>query len=89
MTVSTKGYQILFGVIPGSTAEMFVMNLKVFHAAADLTWPTVSTQHLASQLLIGLGIEAQPRILRQYPGQDAFAVAWDKNSCFISSGRNL
>ncbi len=36
MTVSTKGYQILFGVIPGSTAEMFVMNLKVFHAARRL-----------------------------------------------------
>ena len=59
----TKSYQILFGVIPGLTAKMFVMNLKVFYAAADLTSSTIPTQHLSPQLLVGLGIEAQPRIL--------------------------
>jgi|SRR5712692_3102842 len=88
MTVGTKRYKVLFRVIPGLTAKLFVMNLKALHAAADLTSPAISTQHLPSQLFVQLGIETQARVLSWNPVQDAFSIC-ATNACLCSPGRNL
>jgi hypothetical protein len=90
MTVGTKCYKVLFGVIPDSTAKLFVMNLKVFHPAADLTSPAISTQHLPSQPFVGFGIEPKTGALGLKPIHEAaFSVTCFRNTCRCSPGRNL
>jgi hypothetical protein len=39
---STKGDQVLLGIITGLTAELLVVNLKIGHSAARLASPTVA-----------------------------------------------
>jgi hypothetical protein len=42
MTDSTKGNQVLLGIIAGLTAEFLVVNLKIRHGAAGLASPTIT-----------------------------------------------
>jgi len=42
MTDSTKGNQVLLGIIAGLTAEFLVVNLKIPHGAAGLASPAVT-----------------------------------------------
>jgi hypothetical protein len=42
MTNSTKGDQVLLGVITGMAAELLVVNLKIRHGSATLASPTVT-----------------------------------------------
>jgi hypothetical protein len=39
---STKGDQVLLGIIAGLTAEFLVVNLKIRHSAARLASPPVA-----------------------------------------------
>ena len=52
MTISTECYEVSFGVIPPPTVKFLVMNLKLVHAAAILTFPSVSLKDLWAQLLV-------------------------------------
>ena len=44
----TKRNQILLRIVAGLTAELFVMDFKIRHCAAQLASPSVATQHLIS-----------------------------------------
>ena len=49
--------QVLFGVVPETTAEFLVVDFQVGHCAAGLTSPAVAPQHLPAQILVGHGIK--------------------------------
>jgi hypothetical protein len=49
---SAKGDQIFFAIVAGVTPELFVMNLQVGHASAELASPAVAAQHLLMELLV-------------------------------------
>jgi hypothetical protein len=50
--------QIQLGIIAGAAAELLVVNFQIRHRAARLTAPTITTQYLLAELLIGQGIQA-------------------------------
>jgi hypothetical protein len=58
VTVSTKGDQILFGVIPTATAENFVVDLEVVEATTSLAPPSVALQHSQPNTLVRFVIES-------------------------------
>jgi hypothetical protein len=43
---SAKCYQIVLGIVAGVAAELFVVDLKIRHRAAQLTSPAITTQDL-------------------------------------------
>jgi hypothetical protein len=46
MARGAEGDQVLFGILAGVTAELFVMDFEIRHCAARLTAPAIATQHL-------------------------------------------
>jgi hypothetical protein len=52
VTFGTKGNQVLFGIVAGLATKLDVMYFQPLHAAAGLTAPTVSLQHLDVQLAV-------------------------------------
>jgi hypothetical protein len=69
--------------------ELFVVNLKVAHRAAELTPPTVATQHLTAKLFVQCGIESPASTFRPHGSHSTFWVRFCRNVCFASPGRNL
>ena len=59
MTGRTQSDQVILGIVPGSVAELFMMNLKIRKAAAALTSPSIPLQHFSTELLVGFGREPQ------------------------------
>jgi hypothetical protein len=51
MTPSAQCDQVSLGVVPGMTAQLFVMDFKVALLATQLTPPSISTKHLLPQLI--------------------------------------
>ena len=60
----TERDQVLFSVMAGVAAKLFVMNFKVRHRAAGLTTPAIATQYLLSQPLVRHRIQSQAHRLR-------------------------
>ncbi len=69
MTVRAQRNQILFGVIPQSTARAEVMDLKILCGAAVLAAPSIAREHLAGELAVRLGFKPQSRPLPFEPVQ--------------------
>jgi len=44
--------QVLFRIVPGMAAKLFVVNLQIRHRAARLTPPTITAQYLLLKTLI-------------------------------------
>jgi len=42
VTVAAQGYQVLFGILAGVTAEFFVVDFKIRDRAARLASPAIS-----------------------------------------------
>jgi hypothetical protein len=61
MAVRAERDQVLFGVVAGMAAKLFVVNFKVGHRATRLTPPAIATQHLLSQTLVRNRIQPQAR----------------------------
>jgi hypothetical protein len=57
MTIHTKSHQVLCHVIAQSAPRLNVMDLKILHAPAPLTSPSVSLQDLAAELAISFRIK--------------------------------
>jgi hypothetical protein len=47
--------QVLFGIVAGMAAKLFVVDFQVRHRAARLTPPAVATQDLLPQSFVGHG----------------------------------
>ena len=52
--------QVLFAIIAGVAAKLFVMDLQVRHRAARLTPPGIATQDLLPQPLVDAGSSRKP-----------------------------
>jgi hypothetical protein len=48
--------QVLFGVVAGVAAKLFVVDFEVRHRAAELTTPAVATQHLLPETFVSICI---------------------------------
>jgi len=46
VAVITKGYEIIFLVVPEAATELNMMDLKIFHATTMLATPAVAMQYL-------------------------------------------
>jgi hypothetical protein len=59
VTARTKSYQIGFNIIAQSAPRLNVMDLKIFHASARLTTPSISVQDFTAKLTICFRIKPQ------------------------------
>ena len=89
MARSAKGNQVLLGIVPSVTAEVFMVNLEIGHNAAELASPTVSTQHPDAKLFVQFGIKPQARTFWLDVFHGAFSGKWSRNAFLSSPGRNL
>ena len=55
--------EILFGIVPGTAAKLFVMNFKIGHRAARLASPTIAAEHLVAKLVVQFGVQAKAWVL--------------------------
>ena len=59
VAVAAQRDQVLFGIIAGVAAKLFVVNFQVRHRAARLTPPAIATQNLLPQSLVRHRIQPQ------------------------------
>jgi len=59
MTDRAQRDQVVLGIVPGSAAQLFVMNLKIGKAPAGLTSPSVPLQDFSTELLVRFGRKPQ------------------------------
>jgi len=81
MARGTEGDQILSSVIAQSASWLNVMDLKIFHAPAQLASPAVSLQNLTANLAISLKIKPQAWSFREDPFQ--MVACTSSRSCFL------
>jgi hypothetical protein len=89
MTCNADGNEILFRVVAGVAAKLFVMDFQVRHRTARLTTPAIATQDLPSQVLVGWRIEPQGCRFWTSGAHDTFSLSPPRNACRCSTGRNL
>jgi len=83
-----KRDQVLFGIVAGMAAKLFVMDLQVRHRAARLTPPGIAAQDLLPQPVVRRRIQPQVRKFWASRAHDAFSLRPSRNACLCSSGRN-
>jgi hypothetical protein len=76
----TKGDQVLFDILAGVAAKLFVMDFQVRHCPTGLTSPAVATQHLLTQSLVRLWIESQARRVRIPRTHGTFSLKPSRNA---------
>ena len=81
--------QVLFRVVAGVAAKLFVVNLQIRHRAARLTAPAIAAQHLLLKILIRKWVEPNSARIRKHRGHDAVSFRPPRNACLCSPGRNL
>jgi hypothetical protein len=86
---TAKRYEILFGVISGSTAKLLVVHLEIARGPAPLTLPSVTLQNLLAESSIRLSFKAQSVDSRSHLVHDACRVISEMNVCFSDPGKNL
>jgi hypothetical protein len=81
--------QILFLVPAGLAAELEVMHLQLFHAAAELAAPAVALQHPTVKFAVAVRVEPQSRILGWDLLHEACPASSDRKASCWGAGRNL
>jgi hypothetical protein len=88
MGLDANGNKIIGRVITQLAARPNVMDLKILHAPAPLTTPSVSLQNFPAKLAIRFRIKPQPGPLCSDPSQNVTCTS--SNSCFLCGfGRPL
>jgi hypothetical protein len=59
MTDRAQRDQVVLGIVPGSAAELCMVDLKIRKAAAGLTAPSVPLQDFSTELLVRFGRKPQ------------------------------
>jgi len=80
MARRAEGNQILGCVIAQSASRLDMMDLKIFHAPARLTTPTISLQNFTAKLAVSFRIKPQAGPLCSYPSQSVTCTSL--TSCF-------
>ena len=79
--------QVRFLIIASLAAKSSMVNLEIGEASTSLASPTIATQNLFAELVVGARREANTRSF--FCGrQAAFPMAWCRNSFLCSAGRN-
>ena len=52
MTCIANGEEVLFGIVAGVAAKLFVMDFQVCHHPARLTPPAIASKHLLAQIFV-------------------------------------
>ena len=52
VTGRTQRDQVVLGIVPGSAAELLMMNLKIRKGPAGLTSPSIPLQDFSTELLV-------------------------------------
>src|SRR2546421_8750605 len=89
MTDRAQRDQVVLGIVPGSAAELLMMNLKISKASAGLASPSIPLQHFSTELLVGFGRKPQTAMFGSDRIHEARWEICDKKACFCSPGRNL
>ena len=69
VTLRTKSYQILSGVIAQTAPRLNMVNLKTHDATAPLATPAVSIQHFAAKLAICFRIKLHAGSFGTHPSR--------------------
>ena len=64
MASGTQRNQVLFGIITALATKLLVVNLQIQSAAATLTPPAITPQHLLPESFVQLGIKSQAWLFR-------------------------
>ena len=63
MTCIANSKEVLFRIVAGVAAKLFVMDFQVCHCAAQLTSPAIATQHLLAQIFVQSRIQPHAHTL--------------------------
>jgi hypothetical protein len=63
MALAAQRDQVRLGIVAGTAAKLFVVNLKIRHRAARLASPTVAAEHAVAKLVIRFAVQAKARVL--------------------------
>jgi hypothetical protein len=88
VALDTESYEILIRIIAQSTPRLNVMDLKILHAPARLTTPSISLQHFTAKLAISFGIKPQAGPLRADPFQNVTCTS-SRSSFLCGFGRPM
>jgi hypothetical protein len=55
--------QVRLGIVAGTAAKLFVVNLKIGHAPARLASPTIAAEHLLAKLDVQIAVQAKAGVL--------------------------
>ena len=81
MASNTKCHQVLGSVIAQSASRLNVMDLKILHAPAPLTTPSVSLQDFPAELAISFRVKSQTWPVGSDPRQSVTCTS--SRSCFL------
>jgi hypothetical protein len=62
MAYAAKGDEIFFHIASQTTSLVDVMDLEIFRTSASLASPAIAVEHLLAKPVIGIQIQAKPRI---------------------------
>jgi hypothetical protein len=62
MTHTAKSYEIFFHIGSQTTSPLDVMDLQILRTSASLASPAIAVEYLLAKPLIGIRIQAKPRI---------------------------
>ena len=85
MACIAQGDEVFFHIASQQAALLHVMNFKILSASASLAPPPVAREHLAAKLLIGIRLQAKPRMFWKGRAHDALGIR-SKNSCRCEFG---
>src|SRR5207245_5108701 len=81
--------EIISEVTSAMAAQLLVMDLQRFHAAAGLASPSVALKHLSLKMPVGISVQSPARLFRPCPVHDAPWFSCSRKASLCASGRNL
>jgi hypothetical protein len=62
MAYTAQRHEIFFHIASQQAARLYMMDLQILGTSASLASPTITPEHLLAKPLIGIRIQAKPRI---------------------------
>jgi hypothetical protein len=85
----TQADQVRRGIIAGLTAKLFVVDLNILHATAQLATESVPSQDFAAELPVRVRVQSHSWTFRLNAVHDAFSLISVKKASLCSPDRNL
>jgi hypothetical protein len=62
MAYAAKGDEIFFHIASQKASRLNVMDMEIFGNSTSLASPAIALEYLPAKLLIGIPVQAQPRL---------------------------